>query len=117
VATLSGEQSSGATRIRPSHKIIAYVAAWLLALFATDPSGGLWSVAYLFPLGLAAFVNLHKGNDGGWGIFAACVGVYLVHGFLYFRSKTFRSTILWFVILVLLLVCNVSGCRAMVHGH
>jgi hypothetical protein len=98
-------------------RIIAYVAAWLLALFATDPSGGLWALAYMFPLGLVAFVNLHLGNDGGWGVFAACVGVYLAHAFLFFRSKTLRSTILWFVVLVILLVCNVSGCRAMVHGH
>ena len=110
--------TSGAGRFaQPRYKLLAYLLAWLLALFATDPSAGLWALAYMFPLGLAAFVNLHAGNDGGWGVFALCIAIYLLHGFFYFRSRTSRSTILWLAALVILLVCNISGCRAMIHPH
>jgi len=43
--------------------------AWLVALFATNPDGGLWALAWMFPLGLAAFINPHWANSGGWGVF------------------------------------------------
>lgn len=99
------------------YKLLAYLLAWFLALLATDPSAGLWALAYMFPLGLAAFVNLHASNDGGWGVFALCIAIYLLHGFFYFRSRTSRSTLLWLAALVILLVCNISGCRAMINGH
>jgi hypothetical protein len=99
-------------RIRAAPKIIAYVAAWLVALIATNPSGSFWALAYLFPLGLAAFVNLRWGNDGGWWVLGICLGIYIVHAIYYFRSKTARSTWMLLGTLVLLLVCNVSGCRA-----
>ena len=112
----SGKYSSDRS-ISLRYKIIAYLAALSLALFATDPSGRYWTLAYMFPLGLAAFVNLRLGNDGGWGVFAVCVAVYLLHTYLYFRSKSFRSAIIWFAVLILLLVCNVSGCRAMTRFH
>ena len=32
------------------NKIMAYVVLWPAALFATDPSLGLWSLAWMFPL-------------------------------------------------------------------
>jgi hypothetical protein len=99
------------------YKVVCYVAAWLAALFATDPTGGLWVLAYMFPLGLAAFINVHWGNDGGWGVFAACIGIYAVHAYFYFRSSSKRSTLLWLAVLVVLLVCNISGCHKMFPGH
>jgi len=111
--TESGEPSG----VRLSYKLAAYVAAWLLALFAANPSCEFWALAYLFPLGLAAFVNLRLGNDGGWGILGLCYAIYIVHAVFYFRSKTVRSTVIWFALLVLLLVCNVSGCRAQLPHH
>jgi hypothetical protein len=40
-------------------KIISYVAAWLLALFAANPNGGLWALAWMFPLGLAARIAIY----------------------------------------------------------
>src|SRR6202043_1855017 len=40
--------------VRPLYKIGAYVGAWIVGLFATNPDGGLWALAYMFPLGLAA---------------------------------------------------------------
>lgn len=63
--------------VRPTYKIACYVAAWLAALFATNPNGGLWALAWMFPLGLAAFINAHWGNSGGWGVLGVCIGIYL----------------------------------------
>jgi uncharacterized protein (DUF58 family) len=61
--------------VRPRYKIICYIAAWLVALFATNPDGGLWALAWMFPLGLAALINTRWGNSGGWGDF----GLALIH--------------------------------------
>ena len=101
--------------VRPRYKIIFYIAAWLVALFATNPDGGLWALAWMFPLGLAAFINPHWANSGGWGVFGACIGIYLVHAYFYFRSRTLRSTLFLFSVVIVLLICNVSGCRAMIN--
>lgn len=107
---------SGLSRnLRPRYKIFCYIVAWILALIATNPDGGLWALAWMFPLGLAAFVNRHNAQAGGWDIFSICVGVYLVHGYFYFRSQNTRSTLFLFGVLVILLLCNVAGCRAMIH--
>jgi len=57
------------------------------------------------------------GNNGGWGVFAACIGIYLVHAYFYFRSRNVRATLVLFGILVILLICNVSGCKAMLNTH
>ena len=103
--------------VRPRYKIICYIVAWLVALFATNPDGGLWALAWMFPLGLAAFVNPRWANSGGWGVFGACIGIYLVHAYFYFRSRTLRSTLFLFGVMAILLTCNVPGCRAMINTH
>jgi hypothetical protein len=113
----ASQTSRAASAIRLRYKILAYVVAWVGALFATDPSGGLWALAWMFPLGLPAFVNRRWGNDGGWWVLAACYAVYVVHGYSYFRSKRLFSTVLLYALLIGLLVCNVGGCGRMVHGH
>src|SRR5437867_1887465 len=110
-------QLTRSTSVRPRYKIISYVAAWLAALFATNPNGGLWALAWMFPLGLAAFINRQWGNSGGWGVFAACIAVYLIHVWFYFRSRTLPSMLFLFGVLAILLICNVSGCRAMINTH
>ena len=112
MALTSSGQDEVTSRIRPLYKISTYIAAWLIALVATNPSGSFWALAYMFPLGLAAFLNLRWGNDGGWGVFALCIAIYVVHAYFYFRSKTTRSTLILLGVLVALLICNVSGCRA-----
>jgi hypothetical protein len=91
--------------------------AWLAALFATNPSGKYWPLAYMFPLGLAAFLSRYSPNSGGWGAFAGCIAIYLVHAWFYFPSRKLGSTLLLFGVLAILLVCNVSGCRAMLNTH
>jgi hypothetical protein len=106
-------QKSG--QIRLLYKIIAYVAAWITALLLTAP--GMWPLAYMFPLGLIAVFDRHLANDGGWGVFIGLYVVYIVHGFFYFRSKTTLRTAILFVVLVVLLTCNVAGCREMIHSH
>ena len=103
-------------QVRLRNKIIAYVVAWLLALFATNPNGGLWSLAWMFPLGLLAFFHAPAGQ-GGWGTLLGATAVYLVHAFFYFRSRTRRTTWILLGILALVLICNVSGCRQMLNGH
>jgi hypothetical protein len=104
-------------KIGLKYKIILYVVAWIGALFSANPDGGLWSLAYMFPLGLAAFINLRWGNDGGWGVLWACLAVYLVHAWFYFRSRHTRSTLLMLAVLILLFAMNVPGCRAMIGRH
>jgi hypothetical protein len=99
------------------YKIIGYSVAWILALVATDPSFGFWSLAWMFPLGLARMVLPPGTDDSGWTVFGACVGIYIVQAVLYFRSKNMGWTILWFAILMILLIGNVAGCRAMIHAH
>jgi hypothetical protein len=65
----------------------------------------------MFPIGLAAFIDLHLGNDGGWYVLSVCVAIYIVHTIFYFRSKSMRSSAIWFGFLIALLICNVAGCR------
>jgi hypothetical protein len=89
--------------------------AWFAALFATNPNGELWALAWMFPLGLAAFVDRHWANSGGWGVFIGCIAVYVIHAWFYFRSRTLRLTLFLFGVLAILLICNVSGCRAMIN--
>src|SRR5437762_6565046 len=102
-----------AKRIPLKYKIIAYVVTWLGALFATNPNGRYWPLVYMFPIGLAAFANQHS---GGRGLFAACIGI-LAQAYFYFRSRKVWSTLLLFGGQVALLICNVSGCRAMLNTH
>ncbi len=108
-----GGQKSG--QVRLLHKIIAYVGAWIVALLLTAP--GMWPLAYMFPLGLIAVFNRHLANDGGWGVFIGLYLVYIVHAYFYFRSKTTVRTVILFGVLIVLLTCNVVGCREMIHSH
>ncbi|MEP6586184.1 MAG: hypothetical protein ABJB70_05625, partial [Candidatus Udaeobacter sp.] len=63
------------------------------------------------------FVDRHWGNSGGWGVFLSCVAIYLIHAWFYFRTRKLWSTLLLFGVLAILLICNVSGCRAMLNTH
>lgn len=101
--------------MRLRYKIVAYIAAWAIALLLTAP--GMWPLAYMFPLGLIAVFDRHLANDGGWGVFIGLYVVYIVHGFLYFRSKTTLQTATLYGVLVILLIGNVAGCREMIHSH
>jgi hypothetical protein len=106
---------SKADQVRLLYKIIAYVAAWIIALLLTGP--GNWPLAYMFPLGLIAVFNRHLANDGGWGVFIGLYVVCIVQAIFYFRSKTILRTAILFGVLVVLLTCNVAGCREMIHAH
>jgi hypothetical protein len=99
------------------YKIIGYCATWIVALVATDPTLGFWSLAWMFPMGLAKVVLPIGTDDSGWTIFSVCVAVYVVHAVLFFRSKNLGWTLAWFVVFVILLIGNITGCRAMIHAH
>ena len=77
----------------------------------------MWPLAHMFPLGLIAVFDRHLANDGGWGVLIGLYVVYIVHGFFYFRSKTTLRTAILFGVLIVLLMCNVAGCREMIHSH
>jgi hypothetical protein len=104
-----------AGQIRLLYKIVAYVAIWIAALLLTSP--GLWPLAYMFPLGLIAVINRHLANDGGWGVLIGLYLIYIVHGYFYFRSKTTTRTVILYGVLIILLTCNVAGCRDMIHAR
>ena len=56
--------------VRLKYKIVAYVLAWLAPLFATNPGGKYWTLAYMFPLGLAAFLSRYSANK--WSLGSLC---------------------------------------------
>ena len=109
------EVEGSKSQVRLRYKILVYIATWIAALLLTAPS--MWPLAYMFPLGLAAVIDRHLANDGGWDVMIGCYLIYLVHGFFYFRSKTSARTVILYGILVLLLIGNVAGCREMIHSH
>jgi hypothetical protein len=87
------------------------------ALFATNPSGKYWPLVYMFPLSLPAFLSRYRANTGDWGVFAGRIAVFLMHAWFYFRVQKLCSTLLLLGVLAILLICNVSGCRAMLNTH
>ena len=98
-------------------KIIAYVAAWVIALIATNPTAHLFLLIYLFPMGLAHLVLPVGSSLDGRVVLAGSYVIYIAHAVLFFRSRSKRLTYIWFAILALLLICNVGGCRAMIDTH
>jgi hypothetical protein len=115
---LNSPQSPTPNPIKLRSKWIAYLIAWILALFATNPDGSLWALSWMFPLGLVAVVNRHAANAGGWGVLIGGYLVYIFHAYFYFRSKTATRTVIFYAALVVLLIANVAGCReTMVIGH
>jgi hypothetical protein len=63
----------------------------------------------MFPLGLAAFIDRQWANSGGWGVFAGCIAVYLIHAWFYFRSRNSRTTLFLFGVLAILQRFGVQG--------
>ena len=98
-------------------KVITYVAVWLLAFIATDPSGKYALLVYMFPMGLARVLYPPALRGDGLVILIACYLIYVVHAILYFRARRVRWSYIWLAILVALLICNVSGCREMITAH
>jgi hypothetical protein len=103
--------------VRIRDKIGVYCFAWLLTLFATDPTLGLWSLTWMFPLGLFAFVAPEHRQAGGWTVIAIGWAIYLLHGLFYFRSRSLKATLLLLGILALIFLANIAGCRQMIHAH
>jgi len=102
---------------RTKWKIAAYVAAWIGALVATDPTFGLLPLIYMFPLGLFAFVPPGYREANGWLVMISGVLLYVVHAFFYFRAHTTLTSAILYLVLLILLMCDAAGCRAMIHAH
>jgi hypothetical protein len=71
----------------------------------------------MFPLGLFAFSFPERRQDGGWVVIVVVAAIYVTHALFYFRARSSRSAFILFGVLVAFLVCNVAGCRSMIHGH
>ncbi len=56
-------------------------------------------------------------QEGDWAALIAAVVVYVTQAFFYFRTRTTRSGLIMAGVLVAILICNVAGCRTMIHGH
>jgi hypothetical protein len=97
-------------------KVAAYVVAWLAALIATNPGGDLWSLVWMFPLGLVVFFH-PASSQGGWFEIIGATVLYVVHGVFYFRARSRRGTILLYALLIALLFCNVAGCRHTINAR
>ena len=106
---------SGLTSRR--YKIALYVLIWLVALFATDPTASLLPLIYTFPLGLFAFLFPKSTASGGWSILLGVLALYVLHAVVYFRARTRGTVAIMLAILVLALICNVTGCRRMLDTH
>lgn len=105
------------SRVSRRTKIALYLAVWLAALIATNPNATLWSLVWMFPIGLLRTFYPASLRGGGWWQLLSCFAVYALHAFFYFRAQTRLRTTLWFLVLVALLLCNVSGCREMINTH
>lgn len=103
--------------LRLPTKVIAYIATWLLALIATNPSASLVSLVWMFPLGLLVFLYPPAFHEGGWGVLLASFGVYVLHAVLFFRSRAKLSTYVCYGVLVVILLCNVAGCRSIINSR
>ncbi|MEY2488415.1 MAG: hypothetical protein QOC70_357 [Verrucomicrobiota bacterium] len=96
-------------------RIILYAATWAAALFAIDLR--LWSLAYLFPAGLFAFLPPGQ-PDEKWAIPLLCLGwaIYIVQAVFFFRARQRKTLWILYAVLLLLFVCNVGGCHQMLRG-
>jgi hypothetical protein len=101
--------------VKTRNKVIIYIAIWLIALFCADFSFSPWPLAYIYPLGLFAFL-LPEWRET-WSAMIAPIVIYVALAVLYFRSKSVRNTIIWLVVTAALLTCNTAGCHQMLHAH
>jgi hypothetical protein len=96
-------------------RVILYSATWVAALLAVDPH--LWSLAYMFPMGLLAFMPPGQ-IKAEWGLPLLSLGwtIYIVHAVLFFRARRRKAIWVLYAVLLLLFVCNVGGCHQMLRG-
>lgn len=98
-------------------KIVAYLLAWIVAFVATQPSGALFPLIWMYPIGLFAVFYPPALRSASWAPLLIGYGIYIAHACFYFTSKPMRRTTFWFAVLVVLLVCNTGGCRSMLNTH
>ena len=101
----------------PRFKAAVYIACWVIALIATDPSAKYLPLVYMFPLGLFAFLVPNNTASDAWLIIFGVLAFYVVQAVVYFRSRTRARTVIMLAVLAIALICNVSGCRRMIDTH
>lgn len=98
-------------------RLILYVATWIAVLIAIDVR--LWALAYMLPLGIFSLLlppGFASEAVEGWTLLVVGWLIYVVHGIFYFRARRPRAVWILYGALVLVLVCNVGGCREMLKG-
>jgi hypothetical protein len=71
----------------------------------------------MFPLGLFAFFFPRSTASNGWSVLFGVFVRYLAHAVVYFRARSRSTVAIMLAILMLALVCNVTGCRRMINTH
>lgn len=96
-------------------RVLLYASGWAAALLAIDLR--LWSLVYMFPMGLFAFFPPGTADEK-WAVPLLVLGwvIYVVHAVFYFRAQRRKTIWIWYAVLLLLLVCNAGGCHQMLQG-
>lgn len=96
-------------------RVILYAASGAAVLLAIDLR--LWSLAYLFPAGLFAFIPPGL-NDEKWAVPLLVLGwvIYFVHAVFYFRARQRKAIWILYAVLLILLLFNTGGCHHMLRG-
>jgi len=118
-----GDEKTAASTSNPAAtvsfrlRLMLYVATWIAVLIAVDVR--LAALAYMFPSGIFKVLFPPRiAADPAWGWIFLGIGwvIYIVHAVLYFRARRPRTIWILYGVLVLILVCNVGGCRQMLQG-
>lgn len=107
--------AAGISTVSLRTRAILYAASWAAALLAIDPR--LWSLVYLFPVGLFAFIPPGQA-DGKWSYPLLYLGwaIYIVHAVFFFRARRRKAIWILYAVLLLLFAGNIGGCHQMLRG-
>lgn len=96
-------------------RVILYAASGAAVLLAIDLR--LWSLVYMFPMGLFAFLPPGPADDK-WAVPLLVIGwvVYIGHAFFYFRARRRKAIWILYAVLLVLLIFNTGGCHHMLRG-
>lgn len=96
-------------------RLILYAASGAAVLLAIDLR--LWSLVYMFPMGLFAFIPPGPADEE-WAVPLLVLGwvIYIVHAVFFFRARRRRAIWILYAVLLVLLVFNTGGCHHMLSG-
>ena len=96
-------------------RVLLYATSWAAVLLAIDLR--LWSLVYMFPMGLFAFFPPGTADEK-WAVPLLVLGwvIYVVHAVFYFRARRRKAIWIVYAVLLVLLVFNTGGCHHMLRG-